>query len=117
MRIVMPTTFIRTVRVIAQPTINGRFLRRDPHNGDLLAPCLHVKVAATKQRRNDGAAAEADLPQDRVFDVIICIRRITRAKVDVGDAAVGLTPAQLDHMDVGVTETECGTELYPTVGR
>ena len=117
MRIVMPTTFIRTVRVIAQPTINGRFLRRDPHNGDLLAPCLHVKVAATKQRRNDGAAAEADLPQDRVFlDVIICIRRITRAKVDAGDAAVGLPPAQLDDMDGGVVEGKDGIEVSPIKG-
>jgi hypothetical protein len=82
----------------------------------LLAPRLHVKVAATKQRRDDGSAAEADLRQGRVFDVHICIRRITRAKVDVGDAAVGLTPAQLDDMDGRVVEAECGSELSPTKG-
>ena len=110
----MPTTFIWTVRVIAEAAVNGRLLRRDPHNGDLLAPRLHVKVATTKQRRDDGAAAEADLSQGRVFGVYICIRRITRAKVYVRDAAVGLTPAQLDHMDGGVTETEGGIELFPT---
>ena len=102
-----------TLAVIAQPTINGRLPRRHPHNGNLLAPRLHVKIAPPKQRRDDGAAAEADLRQGRVFGVYICIRRITRAKVDVGDAAVGLTPAQLDDMDGGVIEGEGGTELSP----
>ena len=95
-----------TVTVITEPTINGRLLRRHPHNGDLLAPRLHVKVATPQQRRDDGAAAEADLRQGRVFGVHICIRRtFARAKVDVGDAAVGLTPAQLDDMDGGVIES------------
>ena len=106
-----------TLTVITQPTINSRLPRRHPHNGDLLAPRLHIKVAATEQRRDDRAAAEADLRQGRVFDVYICIRRIARAKVDVGDAAVGLAPAQLDDMDGGVVEVECGLELSPTKGR
>ena len=95
---------------MVQPAINGRLPRRDPHNGDLLAPRLHVKVATAQQRRDDGAAAEADLRQGWVFGVHICIRRVARAKVDVGDAAVGLAPAQLDDMDGGVAKTEGGTE-------
>ena len=103
-----------TLAVITEAAINGRVLRRHSHNGDLLAPRLHVKVATTKQRRDDGAATEADLRQGGVFDVYICIRRVARAKVDVGDAAVGLTPAQLDGMDGGVIKTEGGSELSPT---
>ena len=103
--------------VIAQPTVNSRLPRRHPHNGNLLAPRLHVKVAATKQGRDDGAAAEADLRQGWVFGVHICIRRSIRAKVDVGNAAVGLTPAQLDDMDGGVIKTEGGTELSPAILR
>ena len=99
---------------MSQPTINGRLLRRDPHNGDLLAPRLHIEIATAQQGRDDGAAAEADLRQGRVFDVYICIRRIARAKVDARNAAVGLTPAQLDDMDGGVIEGEGGTELFPT---
>ena len=110
----MVTTFIGTVRAITEAAVNGRLLRRDPHNGDLLAPRLHVEIATAKQWRDDGAAAEADLPQGRVFDVYICIRRIIRAKVDVGDAAVGLTPAQLDDMDGGVIKRDGGTEFFPT---
>ena len=101
---------------MSQPTINGRLPRRHPHNGDLLAPRLHVKVATAQQGRDDGAAAEADLRQGRVFGVYICIRRISRAKVDVGDAAVGLAASQLDDMDGGVVEAECGSELSPTKG-
>ena len=116
MPIVMPTTFIRTITVITEAAVNSRLLRRHPHNGDLLAPRLHVKVAATTQRRDDGAAAEADLREGRVFDVYFCIHRVVRAKVDVGDAAVGLAPAQLDDMDGGVIEGEGGIELYPTKG-
>ena len=61
------TTAMGALTVITEATVNGRVLRRHPHNGDLLAPRLHVKVATTKQRRDDGAAAEADLRQGRVF--------------------------------------------------
>ena len=110
MDIYMVTTFIRATAFVTEAAINRRLLWRHPHNGNLLAPRLHVKVTTTKQRRDDGAAAEADLRQGRVFGVYICIRRIIRAKVDVGDAAVGLTPAQLDDMDGGVAKTEGGTE-------
>ena len=113
--IIMPATFIRAVRVITESAVNGRLPRRHPHNGDLLAPRLHVKVATAQQRRDDGAAAEADLRQGRVFDVYICIHRVARAKVDVGDAAVGLAPAQLDDVDGGVIKTEGGTELSPAI--
>ena len=110
---------------MAQPAVNGRLPRRDPHNGDLLAPRLHVKVATAQHRRDDGAAAEADLRQGRVFDVFsggghflqslrfVCI---CLPEIDVGDAAVGLTPAQLDDMDGRVVEAECGSELSPTKG-
>ena len=106
-----------TLAVIAQPTINGRLLRRHSHNGNLLAPRLHVEITTPQQRRDDRATAEADLRQDRIFDVYICIRRIIRAKVDVGDTAVGLAPAQLDDMDGGVIKTEGGTELSPAILR
>ena len=123
MHIIMPATFIRTITVIAQPTVNGRLPRRHSHNGDLLAPRLHVKVATTKQRRDDRAAAEADLRQGRVFGVFsggrnflqsirfVCIRL---PEIDVGDAAVRFTPAQLDDMDGGVTKTEGGIEFFPS---
>ena len=112
----MIAVFIRTLTVITEAAVNGRLPRRHPHNGNLLAPRLHVKIAPPKQRRDDGAAAEADLRQGRVFDVHICLRRVARAKVDVGDAAVGLAPAQLDDMDGGVIETEGGSELFPLKG-
>ena len=113
----MPTIFIWTVRVITEAAINGRLPRRHTHNGNVLAPRLQVEITTPQQRRDDGAAAEADLRQGRVFDVYICIRRSIRAKVDVGDTAVGLTPAQLDDMDGGVIKTEGGTELSPAILR
>ena len=59
---------------------------------------------------------EANLRQGDIFYILICIHRVARAKVDVGDAAVGLAPAQLDDMDGGVIEGEGGIELYPTKG-
>ena len=119
------TTAMGTVRVITEATVNGRLLRRHSHNGDLLAPRLHVKVATAEQGRDDGAAAEADLRQGRVFGVYICgghflqslrLVCIRLAEIDVGDAAVGLAPAQLDDMDGGVVETEGGSELFPNKG-
>ena len=106
-----------TLRVITEAAINSRLLRRHPHNGDLLAPRLHVEIATAQQGRDDGATAEADLRQGRVFGVYICgghflqslrLVCIRLAEIDVGDAAVGLTPTQLDDMDGGVTETESG---------
>ena len=106
-----------TLTVITQPAINSRLLRRHPHNGDLLAPRLHVKVATPQQKARrwsgsrGGSASGPGLrrihlhPQGCPF-----------AKVDVGDAAVGLAPAQLDDMDGGVIKTEGGSELSPTKG-
>ena len=113
----MATTFIGTVRVITEAAVNGRLLRRHPHNGDLLAPGLHIEIATAQQWRDDGAAAEADLRQGRVFDIRNCIRRAFGAKVDVGDAAVRLAPSQLDDMDGGMVEGKDGIELSPTKGR
>ena len=113
-KIDMFTTFIRTITVITEPAVNGRLLRRHPHNGNLLAPRLHVKVATTQQGRDNGAAAEANLRQGDIFYILICIHRVARAKVDVGDAAVGLAPAQLNDVDGGVDKGKDGLELFPT---
>ena len=119
----MFTTFIRTITVITEAAVNGRLPRRHPHNGDLLAPRLHVKVATPQQWRDDGSAAEADLRQGRVFDIrsgcgrcqqTLCLACLRLAEIDVGDAAVGLTPAQLDDMDGGVAKAEGEIKLFPT---
>ena len=121
----MIAVFIRTITVITEATINSRLPRRHPHNGNLLAPRLHVEIATTKQRRDDRSAAEADLRQGWVFDVYICGGHFLQSirfvcirlpQIDVGDAAVGLTPEQLDHMDGGVIKAEGGLKLSPAKG-
>ena len=104
------TSAMGAITVITEATINRRLLRRDPYNGNLLAPRLQVEITTPQQWRDDGAAAEADLRQGRVFDIRNCIRRAFGAKVDVGDVAVGLAPAKLDDVDGGMMKGEGGTE-------
>ena len=117
------TTAMWTVTIITEAAVNGRLLRRHPHNRDLLAPRLHVEVASAQQRRDDRAAAEADLRQGRVLDVYsggsnflqtLCHVCNHLAEIDVGDAAVGFTPAQLDDMDGGLIKAEGRNELFPS---
>ena len=74
----------------------------------LLPVC--VKVATPQQWRDDGAAAEADLRRGWVFGVYICIRRVSCAEVDMGNAALG--SRGFGNMDGGVIETEGGRELF-----